>query len=96
MFWRGFLMSPLATASGFSRSTQGVSSKRLDCFGLFPKHSGGFVGHVEGLERGRQRGKGDLYTVSKLLGHCNIRTTQIYNKIVDENKRKVVDITASL
>lgn len=30
----------------------------------------------------------DLYTVSKLLGHTNIRTTRIYAKIVDESKRK--------
>lgn len=34
----------------------------------------------------------DLYTVSKLLGHVNIRTTQIYAKIVDENKRKAVNL----
>ena len=34
----------------------------------------------------------DLYTVSKLLGHCNIRTTQIYAKILDENKRKAVNL----
>lgn len=30
----------------------------------------------------------DLYTVSKLLGHTNVRTSQIYAKIVDESKRK--------
>lgn len=34
----------------------------------------------------------DFYTVSKLLGHANIRTTQIYAKIVDESKRKAVNL----
>lgn len=34
----------------------------------------------------------DLYTVSKLLGHTNIRTTQIYAKIVDESKRRAVNL----
>lgn len=38
----------------------------------------------------------DLYIVSKLLGHCNIRTTQIYAKIVDENKRKAVNLVPKL
>lgn len=34
----------------------------------------------------------DLYTVSKLLGHTNIKTTQIYAKVMDETKRKAVNL----
>ena len=33
----------------------------------------------------------DLYTVSKLLGHKDIKTTQIYAKIIDEKKRQAVN-----
>lgn len=33
----------------------------------------------------------DIYTVSKLLGHKEIRTTQVYGKIVDELKVKAVN-----
>lgn len=32
----------------------------------------------------------DLYTVSKLLGHTNIKTTQIYAKIVNKKKEEAV------
>lgn len=38
----------------------------------------------------------DLYTVSKLLGHTNIQTTQIYAKLVDESKKKAVDLIPSI
>lgn len=33
----------------------------------------------------------DLYTVSKLLGHREIRTTQIYAKIIDAKKQEAID-----
>ena len=34
----------------------------------------------------------DVYTVSKILGHTDVRTTQIYAKVLDDNKRKAVDV----
>lgn len=34
----------------------------------------------------------DLYTVSKLLGHTNITTTQIYARLVDAKKVEAVDL----
>lgn len=34
----------------------------------------------------------DIYTVSKLLGHSDIETTQIYAKVVDRKKIEAVNL----
>lgn len=33
----------------------------------------------------------DLFTVSKMLGHTNIKTTQIYTKVVDSKKEQAAN-----
>ena len=38
----------------------------------------------------------DICTISKLLGHKSIKTTQIYVAVLDESKRKAVDAVARL
>ena len=38
----------------------------------------------------------DLYTVSKLLGHTDVATTQIYAKIVDSKKVEAVNLLNDL
>ena len=33
----------------------------------------------------------DIYTVSKLLGHKSLKTTELYSKIIDEKKKQAMD-----
>ena len=38
----------------------------------------------------------DLYTTSKLLGHTQVQTTQIYAKIVDKKKDEAVNLVKGI
>lgn len=38
----------------------------------------------------------ELYTVSKLLGHADIKTTQIYADVINEKKREAVNSIPSI
>ncbi|MBX7153852.1 MAG: site-specific integrase [Bacteriodetes bacterium] len=38
----------------------------------------------------------DLFTISKLLGHTDIKHTQIYTKVIDSKKRQAVDLLPDL
>jgi integrase len=54
-------------------------------------HTGRHTFATLGLKRGI-----DIYTMSKLLGHRSLESTQIYAKVVDESKRKAVDMLPRL
>ena len=34
----------------------------------------------------------DLYTASKMMGHADVRPTQIYAKIIDKKKKEAVSL----
>lgn len=38
----------------------------------------------------------DIYTVSKILGHTSVKTTQIYAKVMDESKKEAVNLIPKL
>lgn len=38
----------------------------------------------------------DIYTVSKLLGHTRVQTTEIHAKIIDDKKRQAVDLIPTI
>lgn len=38
----------------------------------------------------------DLYTVSKLLGHSDVKVTQVYAKIVNQKKNDAVNLATSV
>lgn len=38
----------------------------------------------------------DIYSVSKLLGHVDLKSTQVYAKLVDEQRKKAVDAIPSI
>ena len=38
----------------------------------------------------------DLYTVSKLLGHADVKMTQVYAKIINKKKDEAVNLVNGL
>lgn len=38
----------------------------------------------------------DIYHVSKLLGHTNVKTSQVYANVINENKKKAVNLIPTL
>ena len=38
----------------------------------------------------------DLYTISKLIGHTDVKTIQIYSKVVDKKKQQAMSLLDKL
>ncbi len=38
----------------------------------------------------------DLYTISKLIGHADLKTTQIYSKVIDKKKQEAITLLDKL
>jgi integrase len=67
------------------------------------EHHGKAIGVATGMANGKaigvaiwnhrwqSRHGAELYTISKLLGHKSVETTQIYAKVLDEGRKKAVD-----
>ena len=75
-----WIHSPHVTNSTLREWCMGAGIKKHITF-----HSGRHTFAVMMLDLGT-----DIYTVSKLLGHREISTTQIYAKVLDKNKQAAV------
>ena len=75
---------------GFNRSmTQGDLKKWLKAAGITKRIT--FHRFRDTFATSQLAAGTDIYTVSKMLDHANVTTTQIYAKLVDSTKRDNVD-----
>ena len=82
---------PLPTYSGFYGSVLSLWAANAGIKKKVTFHVARHTFATMGLTAGA-----DLYTVSKLLGHAQISTTQIYAKIIDKKKAEAVDMVSNL
>jgi integrase len=76
----------LAGLKGTSLDQLKVWTKRAGITKNVGWHTARHTFAVQALENGA-----DIYTVSKLLGHTDVKTTQIYAKATDKMKRRAVE-----